>query len=62
MIRGLMLIGAVLAGQVAPPAGEDSPATVRRLVRQLDAPQLAQREAAEAELLGAVRPFSNCCR
>ena len=27
-------------------------AEVRRLVRQLDAPQLAQREAAEAELLG----------
>ena len=52
MIRGLMLIGVLLAGQVAPPAGEDSPAAVRRLVRQLDAPQLAQREAAEAELLG----------
>ena len=51
MIRGLMLIGVLLAGQVAPGTGEDSPAAVRRLVRQLDAPQLAQREAAEAELL-----------
>ena len=51
MIRCLMLIGSLLAGQVETPAGEDLKAEVRRLVRQLDAPQLAEREAAEAELL-----------
>ncbi len=51
MIRCLALIGILSAGQVAVPAGEDLKTEVRRLVRQLDAPQLAQREAAEAELL-----------
>ena len=51
MVCCLLLIGSLLAGQVATPAGEDLKTEVRRLVRQLDAPQLAQREAAEAELL-----------
>ena len=37
-------------------------AEVRRLVRQLDAPQLAEREAAEAELLRRGPAISICCR
>ncbi len=52
MIRCLLLCGALLAAQVATRPGEDSQAEVRRLVRQLNAAQLAQRESAEAELLG----------
>ena len=51
MIRCLLLCGALLAAQVATRPGEDSQAEVRRLVRQLNSAQLAQREAAEAELL-----------
>jgi hypothetical protein len=51
MLRCATLIGVLLAGQMAVFGGEDPGAEVRRLVRQLDAPQLAQREAAEAELL-----------
>jgi hypothetical protein len=51
MIHCLLLIGSLLAGQAESPAGEDLAAEVRRLVVQLDAGQLAQREAAEAELL-----------
>ena len=47
----MLLLSSLLAGQVETPAGEELKAEVRRLVRQLDAPQLAQREAAEAELL-----------
>jgi hypothetical protein len=51
MIHGLLLSGALLAAQVATHSGEDPRAEVRRLVRQLDAAQLTQRESAEAELL-----------
>jgi len=51
MIHCLLLVSSLLAGQVATPAGEELESDVRRLVRQLDAAQLAQREAAEAELL-----------
>ena len=46
-----MLVGSLLAGQVETPVIEPIKADVRRLVRQLDSPQLAEREAAEAELL-----------
>ena len=52
MIDRVLLLCSLLAGQIAASGGEDLKAEVRRLVRQLDAPQLAQREAAEAELLG----------
>jgi hypothetical protein len=51
MARCLVLIGSLLLGQVAAGDDKDLKAEVGRLVRQLDAPQLAQREAAEAELL-----------
>ena len=51
MIHCLLLFTALVAGQVDKPAGEELKSDVRRLVRQLDAAQLAQREAAEAELL-----------
>ena len=51
MIDRVLLLCSLLAGQIAASGGEDLKAEVRRLVRQLDAPQLAQREAAEAELL-----------
>ena len=51
MIRCLMLLSSLFAGQVETPAGEELKNEVQRLVRQLDAPELAQREAAEAELL-----------
>ena len=51
MISCLLLIGGLLAGQTAATPDEGLKSDVRRLVRQLDAPQLAQREAAEAELL-----------
>ena len=51
MIHCLLLLTSLLAGQVETPAGEELKSDVRRLVRQLDAAQLAQREAAEAELL-----------
>jgi hypothetical protein len=51
MMQCLLLIGALLAGQATTPSAEDLKADVGRLVRQLDAPQLAWRDAAEAELL-----------
>lgn len=51
MVRCVALMALALTGQVQSPTGEELKAEVRRLVRQLDAPQLAQREAAEAELL-----------
>ena len=50
MLSCLMLVGSLLAGQVETPVIEPIKADVRRLVRQLDSPQLAEREAAEAEL------------
>ncbi len=51
MIHCLLLLGSLLAGQIDKPAGETMKSDVRRLVRQLDASQLAEREAAEADLL-----------
>lgn len=51
VICRLILIGTLLAGQVAAADKEDLNTVVRRLVRQLDSPQLAQRDAAETELL-----------
>ena len=51
MIHCLLLVASLLAGQVETPAGETLKSDVRRLVRQLDASELARREAAEAELL-----------
>ena len=62
IIRWLLLMGPLLAGQVDRPAEAELKLEVGRLVRQLDAPTLDEREAAEAELLGAVRPFSIFCR
>lgn len=50
----LLTVSLLAAPAEAPaeaPAGGDLRADVPRLVRQLDAPQLAQRDAAEAELL-----------
>ena len=51
MVRCLVLIGSLLAGQAGTPADKDLQTEVPRLVRQLDAPQLAERESAEAGLL-----------
>jgi hypothetical protein len=51
MMGFLLLIGSVLSAQAPASAGEGLRAEVARLVRQLDAPQLARREAAESELL-----------
>ena len=53
MIRCLLILGSLLAGQTDSPADQDMKTDVRRLVRQLDAAELAQREAAEADLLKA---------
>jgi len=55
LIPSLLLAGAVLLAQPdsstsAPAAPQDLPATVQRLVRQLNDEQLARREAAEKEL------------
>jgi hypothetical protein len=51
MITCLLLLGSLLAGQAGAAADTQSQADVRRLVRQLDAAQLADRETAERELL-----------
>lgn len=51
MLGSLLLVGCVLVGQVGATAEEGLKLEVRRLVRQLNAPQLAQREAAEEMLL-----------
>jgi hypothetical protein len=51
MLTSALLVGWMLAGQAAPAADDDLRLEVRRLVRQLDATQLVQREAAEEELL-----------
>ncbi len=51
MFPCLLLLGSLLAGQIETPAADEAKAEVRRLVRQLDAPELARRNAAEAELL-----------
>jgi len=47
----LTLIGGVLLVAAGPTPDDDLAIQVRRLVRQLDAPQLAEREAAEQELV-----------
>ena len=52
MWSSLLLLGAVVLAQAgADVPGGDLAARVERLVRQLDAPQLAQRNAAEQELI-----------
>lgn len=51
MVKALLLVG-MLLGQAEPaPSGEELAVQVRRLVRQLDAPQLKVRDQAEEELL-----------
>ena len=51
MLTSLVLLGAVLLGPVEGAAAEDLSLTVRRLVYQLNAPALAERDAAEAALI-----------
>ncbi len=51
MIHGVLLIVSLLGVQADLPAAEQLRAEVRRLVRQLDSPQLELRDAAEAALL-----------
>ncbi len=51
MIGCLLLLGSLMAGQAGAAANQQLPADVARLVRQLDAAPLADRDAAEAELL-----------
>lgn len=51
MLSLLVLTGSILLGQTPPPADDSLRLEVRRLVRQLDAPQLADRETAEEKLL-----------
>jgi len=51
MFHGVLLLVSLLGIQIDQPADAELRAEVRRLVRQLDAPSLEQREAAEAALL-----------
>ena len=51
MFTGLMLIAWSLAGQPSTAASDDLKEEVRRLVRQLDSDELAQRNAAEEALI-----------
>jgi hypothetical protein len=51
MLGSILLVGGVLLGQAAAGADDDLRVEVRRLVRQLNAPYLAQREGAEQRLL-----------
>jgi len=51
MLASLLLAGCAILGQADAAQNDDLRLNVRRLVRQLDAMQLAQREAAEQELL-----------
>ncbi len=51
MLGSVLLLGCILAAQVDVKVGDDLKLEVHRLVRQFDAPQLARRDAAEAELL-----------
>jgi hypothetical protein len=51
MLTGLMLIVCFLAVDPPPSAGDDMKQEVRRLVRQLDADELARRDAAEEALI-----------
>ena len=51
MLSTLLLVACCLSADPAPPANEELKLEVGRLVRKLDADQLADREAAEAALL-----------
>ncbi len=51
MLGALLLAGGILLGQADAPSSDELSLQVRRLVRQLDAPTLADREAAEEKLL-----------
>jgi hypothetical protein len=51
MVGYFLVLGLVLFGQVAAAASDEGKPEVRQLVEQLDAPQLAEREAAEAALI-----------
>lgn len=51
MVAPVLLVGCLLMGQSDGSRANDLSPAVHRLVRQLDAPQLAQRDAAERELL-----------
>lgn len=52
MLTSLMLAVSFFAVDPAPPVNEDLKPEIRRLVKKLDADQLAEREAAEAAILG----------
>ena len=47
----LLTVGCLLVAQEGSPTSADRPAEVRRLLRQLDAPRLEQRNAAETALI-----------
>jgi len=47
----VLIVGCTLWGQAEAPSADDLARTVRRLAHQLDAPRLADREQAEAELV-----------
>ncbi|MEX2561483.1 MAG: hypothetical protein WD403_16280 [Pirellulales bacterium] len=51
MLKVLLFAGCALFGQVEAPAGEDLAPEVRKLVRQLDAPEKALRDEAEQKLI-----------
>lgn len=51
MLGPVLLVGCVLLGQVADAPDEELQLSVRRLVRQLNSPYLAQREGAEKQLV-----------
>ncbi len=51
MVCGAVLVCILLGAGLPSAVGDDDQAEVRQLVQQLDAPRLADREAAEAELL-----------
>ncbi|MEX0711271.1 MAG: hypothetical protein WD278_02910 [Pirellulales bacterium] len=51
MLKLLLFAGCALFGQIEAPAGEDLAPEVRKLVRQLDAPEKALRDEAEQKLI-----------
>jgi len=51
MVGTLLMLGCLLVGQQEASVADDLSGQVRRLVGQLDAPRLAQRDAAEAQLI-----------
>jgi len=53
MYASMLMIGCLLLGQAETAVDEGLQIQVRRLVRQLDAPRLADREEAEAKLIAA---------